>query len=210
MDKTNEALHKAGELLPVAETFYSLQGEGYNTGKPAFFIRLSGCNIRCPFCDSKKTWNMEAAEWLTIAELTEKVKESGAENIVITGGEPLMHNLTPLCQALHSAGRKLWLETSASLPFSGQWDWVCISPKKSLPPLETNLAFADELKIVISTAEDLNELHEYEQAVPEHTQLYLQAEWDKRRELTPIIISHIKKHQNWRLSLQTHKWLDIE
>lgn len=153
---------------------------------------------------------MEAAEWLTIAELTEKVKESGAENIVITGGEPLMHNLTPLCQALHSAGRKLWLETSASLPFSGKWDWVCISPKKSLPPLEANLAFADELKIVISTAEDLNELHEYEQAVPEHTQLYLQAEWDKRQELTPIIISHIKKHQNWRLSLQTHKWLDIE
>lgn len=153
---------------------------------------------------------MEAAEWLTIAELTEKVKESGAENIVITGGEPLMNNLTPLCQALHSAGRKLWLETSASLPFSGQWDWVCISPKKSLPPLEANLAFADELKIVISTAEDLNELHEYEQAVPEHTQLYLQAEWDKRREITPIIISHIKKHQNWRLSLQTHKWLDIE
>lgn len=210
MNKTNEALHKAGELLPVAETFYSLQGEGYNTGKPAFFIRLSGCNVHCPFCDSKKTWNMEAAEWLTIAELTEKVKESGAENIVITGGEPLMHNLTPLCQALHSAGHKLWLETSASLPFSGKWDWVCISPKKSLPPLEANLAFADELKIVISTAEDLNELHEYEQAVPEHTQLYLQAEWDKRRELTPIIISHIKKHQNWRLSLQTHKWLDIE
>ena len=210
MDKTNEALHKAGELLPVAETFYSLQGEGYNTGKPAFFIRLSGCNVHCPFCDSKKTWNMEAAEWLTIAELTEKVKESGAENIVITGGEPLMHNLTPLCQALHSAGRKLWLETSASLPFSGRWDWVCISPKKSLPPLEANLAFADELKIIISTAEDLNELAEYEQAVPEYTQFYLQAEWDKRRELTPIIISHIKKHQNWRLSLQTHKWLDIE
>lgn len=153
---------------------------------------------------------MEAAEWLTIAELTEKVKESGAENIVITGGEPLMHNLTPLCQALHSAGRKLWLETSASLPFSGKWDWVCISPKKSLPPLEANLAFADELKIVISTAEDLNELAEYEQAVPEYTQFYLQAEWDKRRELTPIIISHIKKYQNWRLSLQTHKWLDIE
>ena len=210
MDKTNEALYEAGELLPVAETFYSLQGEGYNTGKPAFFIRLSGCNVHCPFCDSKKTWNMEAAEWLTIAELSEKVKESGAENIVITGGEPLMHNLTPLCQALHSAGCKLCLETSASLPFSGRWDWVCISPKKSLPPLEANLAFADELKIVISTAEDLNELHEYEQTVPEHTLLYLQAEWDKRQELTPIIISHIKKHQNWRLSLQTHKWLDIE
>ena len=153
---------------------------------------------------------MDAAEWLTVAELTSKVKESEAENIVITGGEPLMHNLTPLCQALHSINRKLWLETSASLPFSGQWDWVCISPKKSLPPLSENLVFANELKIVISTAEDLNELNKYEQAVPTHTLLYLQAEWEKRRKITPIIISYIKKHQNWRLSLQTHKWLDIE
>jgi len=210
MDKANKVLCETGEILPVAETFYSLQGEGYNTGKPAFFIRLSGCNVHCPFCDSKKTWDMDAAEWLTIAELTSKVKESEAENIVITGGEPLMHKLTPLCQALHSINRKLWLETSASLPFSGQWDWVCISPKKSLPPLRENLVFANELKIVISTAEDLNELNKYEQAVPPRTLLYLQAEWDKRREITPTIISYIKKHQNWRLSLQTHKWLDIE
>lgn len=153
---------------------------------------------------------MDSAKWLSIVELTSAVKESGAENVVITGGEPLMHNLVPLCQSLHSTGCNLWLETSASLPFSGEWDWVCISPKKKLPPLKENFAFADELKIVIGAAEDLDQLANYEKAVPQHTRLYLQAEWDKRLEITPLIISYLKKHQRWRLSLQTHKWLGIE
>lgn len=210
MDNSKQDSRQSGESLPVSETFYSLQGEGYNTGKPAFFIRLCGCNVRCSFCDSKKTWNMDSAKWLSIVELTSAVKESGAENVVITGGEPLMHNLVPLCQSLHSTGCNLWLETSASLPFSGEWDWVCISPKKNLPPLKENFAFADELKIVIGAAEDFDQLANYEKAVQQHTLLYLQAEWDKRREITPLIISYLKKHQRWRLSLQTHKWLGIE
>jgi organic radical activating enzyme len=202
--------YSLGRILPIAETFYSLQGEGYNVGKPAFFIRLCGCNVKCSFCDSKNTWDMHNAQWLSIEDLLSQIEESKAENVVVTGGEPLLHNLNPLCELLHSKEKKLWLETSASLPFSGKWDWVCISPKAACMPLETNYAYAHELKIVISTAEDLLQLPTYIDKVNKETHLYLQAEWDKRKEITPLIIEHIKTNPRWTLSLQTHKWLGIE
>ncbi len=204
-------------MLPVAETFHSLQGEGANAGKAAYFIRLSGCNVRCEFCDSKSSWDMTAAEWISIEDLLQRVLDSEAENVVVTGGEPLLHNLNPLCNLFHSKGLNLWLETSGSLPMSGSWDWVCISPKEAVRPLEENFKYMNELKLVIEREEDFSKAEFYfaktadcfsERAFP--IRLCLQAEWEARKEITPLIIDYIKLHPEWTLSLQTHKYLGIE
>ncbi len=210
MDSKTEKLYSAGLILPVTECFYSLQGEGFNSGKPAFFIRLCGCNVKCSFCDSKNSWSMDNATWIEIETLADKVEKSGTNNVVITGGEPLIHDLSPLCELLHSRNKALWLETSASLPLSGSWDWICVSPKEKILPLKENYAFANELKVVISSAEDLLKLQAYQENVSKETKLYLQPEWDNRIALLPLIIDYIKENTCWALSLQIHKWLEIE
>lgn len=210
MDCKTEKLYSEGLILPVVECFYSLQGEGYNSGKPAFFIRLCGCNVKCSFCDSKNSWSMDNATWIDIETLADKVEESGANNVVVTGGEPLIHNLNPLCELLHSRNKALWLETSASLPLSGSWDWICVSPKEKILPLKENYAFANELKVVISSADDLSKLPAFEARVSSETKLYLQPEWDSRSLILPQIIDYIKENTRWALSLQIHKWLEIE
>lgn len=225
-------------MLPVCETFYSVQGEGANAGTAAFFIRIAGCNVHCDFCDSRSSWDVSAAQKLSVEELAEQVKQSGARNVVITGGEPLLYELNPLCDRLHSIGMNLWLETSGTCPVRGSFDWICVSPKKKLPPLKEVLAIADEIKIVIASKEDLSDLGFYENESPfraserpkefhetgirtsgtaihnnhsrKHLSLYLQAEWESRGEITPLIIDYIKSHPVWHLSLQTHKYLEIE
>lgn len=153
---------------------------------------------------------MDNANWIEIEKLADKVEKSGTNNVVITGGEPLMHNLNPLCELLHSRNKTLWLETSASLPLSGSWDWICVSPKEKILPLKENYAFANELKVVISSAEDLLKLQAYQENVSKETKLYLQPEWDNRIALLPLIIEYIKENTRWALSLQIHKWLEIE
>lgn len=216
MNTKEDNLYLSGEYLPVAECFYSLQGEGFHTGIAAGFVRLCGCNVHCEFCDSKTTWDISKCRTMSVKEIAEQVSEYPSENVVITGGEPLLYNLDPLCKALCAKGKKLWLETSASLPMSGKWDWICISPKDNCPPLEENLIFADEIKLVITRRDDLAKTAFYENKTAfyfaetgKEIRLSLQAEWSVNKEVIEMIIDFIKRHPRWTLSLQTHKWLEI-
>ena len=208
---------------PITEHFFSLQGEGANTGKPAYFLRLSGCDVRCTFCDSKNSWDDSNAKKMSTTDIVDLVKQSNAKNVVITGGEPLLHNLDELCKALrtHISDVNLWLETSGTAPFSGDFDWVCLSPKKHCPPLSENYAKANELKIIICE-NDFEFAEQQAQRVQADCELFLQAEWSvcNRRDARPCvstmpcisteIINYILQHPKWRLSVQIHKILDIQ
>lgn len=195
--------------LPVMEHFYTLQGEGVHTGKAAYFIRLGGCDVGCVWCDVKESWDVNAHPLMDIHALVQLVQQSGAPLAVITGGEPLMHDCAPLTQALHNAGIRTHIETSGSSPMSGDWDWVCISPKKFKPVLPELLPFANELKIIIYNKHDLDWAVTFAEQVNEHCRLLLQPEWSKREQVQPLITEYIKSHPRWSLSLQTHKYLNI-
>lgn len=195
--------------LPVMEQFYTLQGEGYFHGQAAYFIRLAGCDVGCVWCDVKESWDAEKHPIKTIEEIITQVKSSPARICVVTGGEPLLYDLKNLTHALHEAGLKTNIETSASSAFSGTWDWVCISPKKFKAPLPQNMPLADELKIVVFNTSDFAWAEEYASMVSPECKLYLQPEWDKSNEISPLIIDYIKLHPQWQLSLQSHKFLNI-
>jgi|SRR6476661_922612 len=199
----------AGLLLPVMEQFYTIQGEGFNTGKAAYFIRLGGCDVGCHWCDVKESWDAEAHPRQTVAELVAAVLEHPGRNVVITGGEPLMHNLAPLTQALKAAGCSTWLETSGAYPLTGEWDWICLSPKKFKAPLQEVLSHAHELKVVVFNNSDFAWAEEHAAQVPAAARLYLQPEWSRAARVTPAIIDYVKLHPRWQVSLQTHKYLDI-
>lgn len=194
---------------PLVEDFYSLQGEGYHSGHPAYFIRLAGCPVRCSFCDSKQTWNTEGFPLVEAAELASRAVCSGAQAVVVTGGEPLIHNLDALCQALHERGLACWLETSGSQPLSGRWDWICVSPKPQAPLHAAFRRPANELKVVVSSPADFRFAEECAQFFESPVLLYLQCEWNQSSALQSQIIDYIKQHPQWRLSLQTHKYLNI-
>ena len=193
--------------LSVSELFYSIQGEGANTGIPAFFIRLTGCNVRCPWCDSPETWSGRKGELMGSARISEMVAESGAVNVVITGGEPLLHDLSELTGELRRIGINILLETSGTVPFSGVFDWVCVSPKKAMPPLDENYGLADELKVIISDESDFIWAEECSAKVKEDCKLFLQPEWNSMA--VPLVVEYIKRHSEWRLSLQTHKFINV-
>lgn len=196
-------------LYPVAERFYSLQGEGYNSGRAAFFIRLAGCRVGCPWCDSKTSWLAENHPQVAIGTFLEEIRACGAGQVVITGGEPLMHSLEPLTAALRSAGLEVWLETSGTEPLSGSFDWICLSPKKHKQPLPDIYRQADELKIIIGETDDFEFARQSAERVGGACRLYLQPQWENREAITPAIVEYIKAHPQWRLSLQTHKYLEI-
>lgn len=200
---------RGGEYLPVAESFYSLQGEGCNTGKAAFFIRLGGCDIHCPWCDSKSTWDARKHTLSHVSDIVGKVMQTPAVNIVITGGEPLLYPLTPLCRELKANGCSIFLETSGTHPPSGKFDWICLSPKRHRPPLPEMLRLANELKIIVSEPEDLQWGEGFKGKVSEQCSLLMQPEWNSRDNIVPCIVSYIKDHPEWKLSLQTHKLLNI-
>src|SRR5436190_542140 len=166
-------------LLPVMEHFYTLQGEGYHQGKAAYFIRLGGCDIGCTWCDVKESWEADKHPKLEILSLKNEVLKTPASIVVITGGEPLMHDLALLTEELHNAGLKTHLETSGAYPLSGQWDWICLSPKKFKAPFSGVLPFANELKIVIYNKSDFDWAEKHAVMVPADCKLYLQPEWDK-------------------------------
>lgn len=193
--------------LPIMEDFYTIQGEGKYTGHAAYFIRTAACDVGCPFCDVKESWEIEDNQWVTIPHIVEKVGD--APLAVITGGEPLMHNLDELCDALQSKQIRTHIETSGSSPFSGHWDWFTLSPKKRKMPLEENWKHADELKIVISRPNDFKFAEQCAQQVSDNCLLFLQPEWDRSDAILPEIIAYIKKHPKWKMSLQTHKYMDI-
>ncbi len=195
--------------LPVMESFYTLQGEGFHQGRAAYFIRLGGCDVGCFWCDVKDSWDAAKHPKLTIDSLVATAKQTPAEIVVVTGGEPLMHDLNTLTGALQSAGLKTHIETSGSSPLSGDWDWICLSPKKFKAPLPETLPVADELKVVIYNKSDFDWAETYAAQVSPGCKLYLQPEWTKASFITPSIIDYIKANPRWELSLQLHKYINV-
>jgi organic radical activating enzyme len=194
---------------PVMEHFYTLQGEGAFAGQAAYFIRLGGCDVGCVWCDVKESWDADVHPKMTISEIIAAAQKHPGRIAVITGGEPSMHELKPLTDALHLAGFRTHVETSASSPLTGDWDWVTLSPKKFKVPLEENMHLAHELKIIVFNKSDFKWAEEYAALVPAECKLYLQSEWDKREEMSPLIIEFIQQNPRWQLSMQTHKYLNI-
>jgi len=216
MDKETEAVvivrpsvPENGSTLPLMEEFYTIQGEGFNTGKAAYFIRLGGCDVGCHWCDVKESWNA-ALHPLTRAEtIAELAASYPAKAVVITGGEPLLYNLDYLCGLLEERGIRRFLETSGAYPLSGSWDWICLSPKKFKAPLPSVSSMAHELKVIIFNLSDFAWAEKQAMLVSPACKLYMQPEWSKEKEITPLIVEYVKAHPNWEISLQTHKFMHI-
>lgn len=195
--------------LPVMEHFYTLQGEGFHQGRAAYFIRLGGCDVGCVWCDVKDSWDAAKHPQYETGSLVSAVRKTPAEIVVITGGEPLMHNLDELTKELKAAGFQTHIETSGAYPLSGTWDWICLSPKKFKAPLPAVIPHANELKVVIFNKSDFEWAEKYAALVSPHCKLYLQPEWDKAAQVTPLIIDYIKANPAWELSLQLHKYINV-
>ena len=195
--------------LPVMEHFYTLQGEGYHQGRAAYFIRLCGCDVGCVWCDVKDSWDATKHPQFNIDDLIFNIEKTTAKFVVITGGEPLMHNLDELTAVLQSKGFETAIETSGAHPLSGSWNWICFSPKKFKEPLPGILPFASELKVVVFNKSDFDWAEKYAALVSPSCKLYLQPEWDKAAEVTPMIIEYIKQNPQWELSLQIHKYINV-
>ena len=189
--------------------FYSLQGEGYHQGKAAFFIRLAGCDVGCVWCDVKDSWDASKHPQFSIDEIVNAALSHPSKIAIVTGGEPLLHALDPLTTALKTAGFQTHIETSGSSPLSGQWDWICLSPKKFKFPLEESVASASELKVVVFNKSDIEWAESFEKKVSPNCKLYLQPEWDKADTMTPLSIDYIKAHPQWELSAQLHKYIQV-
>lgn len=207
----------AGSTLPVVETFHSLQGEGLHAGRSAFFVRLAGCDVGCSWCDTKHSWPEAAHPRRSVAELVAEARRAGVEGaafVVVTGGEPLQHDLDPLCTAFVATGLPLHLETSGAHPLSGRFDWLTLSPKRHRPPGDALLAACDELKVVVQEAADLAFAEAMAARAGELRQagagpvLMLQPAWGEP-EGQRLAIAHVQRHSAWRLSLQTHKVLQV-
>jgi len=198
-----------GSELPLMEAFYTIQGEGYNTGRAAYFIRLGGCDIGCHWCDVKESWDAAAHPLTSVDSIVMQAMEHPGRAVVITGGEPLIYNLDLLTQTLQNAGILTFLETSGAYPLSGSWDWICVSPKKFKKPLPQVLEKAGELKIIIFNKSDFDWAEEHAALVGPQTRLYLQPEWSKAPEMMPYIVDYVKNNPKWQVSLQTHKYLNI-
>ena len=191
------------------EHFYTIQGEGYYSGHAAYFIRLGGCDVGCVWCDVKESWDADKHPQCELNDIVSWVEKARAKLVVITGGEPLMHDLTKLTATLKSKGIQTNIETSASHPMSGSWDWVCVSPKKFKAPLPESIIHADELKVVIFNKSDFDWANKNASMVNANCKLYLQPEWDKSEEMLPLIIDFVKENPQWKISLQTHKFMGI-
>lgn len=195
--------------LPLMEDFYSLQGEGFHAGRAAYFVRLAGCDIGCVWCDVKESWKQDRHPKVAVSTIVNRVKQSGARFVVITGGEPALYDLTSLTAALKSAQIEIALETSGAYPIKGTFDWICLSPKKFKLPLTENYAKADELKVIVFHPHDLKWSAALKAHVTDRCKFYLQPEWDKQAAILPLIVDYVKQNQEWTISLQTHKYLNI-
>jgi 7-carboxy-7-deazaguanine synthase len=198
-----------GERLPLVEEFYTIQGEGFHTGKAAYFIRLGGCDVGCRWCDSPFTWNSDIHTLIETDLIIANAVNSGTDSVVVTGGEPLMWNLDYLCSGLKRNKICTFIETSGAYPLSGKWDWICLSPKKNMPPDEKICKIADELKVIIEEKDDLKWAEKYRQRVNKKCMLYLQPEWSKFEEIIQEIVDYVRKNPGWRISLQVHKYMHI-
>jgi 7-carboxy-7-deazaguanine synthase len=198
-----------GECLPLMEHFYTLQGEGHHAGSAAYFLRLGGCDVGCRWCDVKESWDSTKHPLVSVSQMVEWVNASGAHHVVLTGGEPTMHPLGILITALRAAGKTVWMETAGTSPMTMRPDWVCLSPKKFKAPLLPWLQTADEFKLVVFHPSDLEWALQFISELPVHCKKFVQPEWEKREQILPLLIDWVKAHPDWRLSLQTHKYLDI-
>jgi organic radical activating enzyme len=191
------------------ELFYSLQGEGYHQGKAAFFIRLAGCDVGCVWCDVKDSWDASKHPVLSVEEIVAAAAAHPSRIAIVTGGEPLLHQLDPLTTALKAAGFQTHIETSGSSPMSGSWDWVCLSPKKFKAPLAASIKAADELKVVVFNKSDFDWANSFVNDVNTDCKKYLQPEWEKSDAMTPLVIEYIKSNPSWELSAQLHKYIQV-
>ena len=191
------------------ELFYSLQGEGYHQGKAAFFIRLAGCDVGCVWCDVKDSWDASKHPVLSVEEIVSAATAHPSRIAIVTGGEPLLHQLDPLTTALRAAGFQTHIETSGSSPMSGSWDWVCLSPKKFKAPLAESIKAADELKVVVFNKPDFDWANSFVNDVNTDCKKYLQPEWEKSDAMTPLVIEYIKSNPSWELSAQLHKYIQV-
>ena len=199
----------ATTTYPVMEAFATVQGEGAHTGTPSWFIRLGGCDVGCVWCDVKESWDADAHPRQSVEEVVAAAGDSGRKTVVVTGGEPAMHNLAPLTDALRAAGLTAHIETSGAHPLTGTWDWVTLSPKKFKACREDVYPLADELKVVVFHRSDMDWAAEHAEHVREDCGLFLQPEWDRRDDATFWILSWIAARPGWRISLQTHKYIGI-
>ena len=207
-DKEKILLYE-GKLLPVMEDFFTIQGEGFNSGKAAYFIRIGGCDVGCHWCDVKESWDANLHPLVNTDDIVKKVLNSGAKSVVVTGGEPLQYNLNYLTQKLKDNKIETFIETSGAFELTGNWDWICLSPKKTSPPLPIVYSKANELKIIVFNHHDFIWAQDRAAKVSENCHLYLQPEWSKRDEITPAIVDFVKQHPRWMISLQTHKYINI-
>lgn len=196
-------------MLPLVEEFFSVQGEGFHTGRAAYFIRLGGCDVGCSWCDSRFSWDPEMHPMVDTDTIVGHAVNSGTDSVVVTGGEPLMWNLDDLCKGLKKNKIRTFIETSGAYPLSGKWDWICLSPKKNMPPDEDIIPVADELKVIIEKESDLKWAEKFRKVVSGKCVLYLQPEWSRFEEIIPEIVSYVQKNQEWRISLQAHKYMHI-
>ena len=202
-------IENSGQILPLMETFKTIQGEGYHTGKVAHFIRIGGCDIGCHWCDIKESWNSELYPWVKIVRIIESINNS-TEIVVISGGEPLMWNMAPLTYQLRQKNKKIHLETSGAYQLSGDWDWICLSPKKNKRQHPNLFKRANELKVVIYNKDDLKFAKQNAKHVKKECILFLQPEWSNKEKVMPIISNFVLKNPNWRISLQMHKYLGVK
>ena len=209
LDPEQQQLLDSGKLLPLMEEFYTIQGEGFNTGKAAYFIRIGGCDVGCHWCDVKESWDAHIHPLTASETILQHVLESNTTAVVVTGGEPLIYNLQYLTSLLKEKNIQTFIETSGAYELSGIWDWVCLSPKKTMLPKEANYKKANELKIIVFNKHDFIWAEEQAQKVSDNCYLYLQPEWSKRHDITPLIVEYVKKNPKWMISLQTHKYIDI-
>jgi len=197
-----------GILLPLMEAFYTLQGEGYHKGSAAYFVRIGGCDVGCHWCDVKESWDAERHPPTPIDQIISDAKKY-SDTVVVTGGEPLMWNMNPLCESLHELEIQVHIETSGAYAVTGKWDWFCLSPKKNKLPVDQAYERADELKMIIYNKDDFKFAEQQAKKVGVECKLFLQPEWSRRQKVMPLIVDYVLKNPKWKASLQTHKYLNI-
>jgi 7-carboxy-7-deazaguanine synthase len=209
MDAEQQQLLDAGKILPLMEEFYTIQGEGFHTGKPAYFIRLGGCDVGCHWCDVKESWDANTHPLTPAENIVMNALQYPARAVVVTGGEPSAFNLDYLTSELKKNSVLTFIETSGAYPLTGNWDWICLSPKKTSPPKPEIFKRAHELKVIVYNKDDFKWAEENAQHMNENALLYLQPEWSKSKEMTPLIVDYVMKNPKWNISLQTHKYMNI-
>ncbi len=206
---SQRTLLEQGIQLPLMEEFYTIQGEGFHSGKAAYFIRIGGCDVGCHWCDVKESWDASLHPLTNVDEVVNNALKYPSKAVVVTGGEPSMYNLEYITQQLKNKGIQTFIETSGAYPLTGVWDWVCLSPKKTGAPLHENFKNADELKIIVHNKSDFEWAEKNAAFIREDCKLFLQPEWSKAKEMMPLIVDYVMQHPKWNVSLQTHKYMNI-